>query len=200
MEGKYNFSSNSIQNAKHDSAIFHFSDDTKLAYNDTRKFGTFDLVKTKNKYNYKSIAKLGPEANQFFKMKEIIPVITSKNRKIKEVLLDQTIIAGLGNIYVDEVLFKAKTHPEQIASTITNKKLIEIMKISCDVMDDAISAGGTTVKSFTVSGGATGLFQYNLNVYGRFNQPCNLCQTPIAKIKVGGRGTHFCPNCQKVRK
>jgi formamidopyrimidine-DNA glycosylase len=200
MEGKYNFSQESTKPEKHDAALFHFTDGTKLAYNDTRKFGTFDLVKTNQKHNYKSIAKLGPEANNYSGLVKIIPLIRSKNRKIKEVLLDQTIMAGLGNIYVDEVLFKAKVHPEQVASTISVTKMKQIMKISCEIMEDAIKAGGTTVKSFTISGGATGLFQYNLNVYGRANEPCRICQTPISKIKVGGRGTHFCTKCQKVKK
>ncbi len=200
MEGKYNFYEDYNEITKHDYIIFNFTDTTSLRYNDTRKFGTMELVSLHEEHTLVSVNKLGLEPYDenltvdYFKTK-------CKNRKtsIKQILLDQTIITGFGNIYVDEMLFKAKIHPLVPVNELTDEQIKEILLCGKIVINAAIKAGGTTVKSFTVSKDVTGKFQYSLNVYGRKDEECYICNTKIRKIKVGGRGTHYCPTCQGER-
>ena len=107
-------------------------------------------------------------------------------------------MTGLGNIYVDEVLFYSQVHPERIASSINEKQCEEIHRNIIKVLNDAIEVGGSSIRSYLNSLGDIGLFQLQIAVYGKEGEPCPRCQDEIAKIKVGGRGTHFCPSCQKI--
>ncbi|MGL4589710.1 MAG: DNA-formamidopyrimidine glycosylase [Mycoplasmatales bacterium] len=200
MEGKYNYVEKTpAAYSKHDHIIFRFTDGSELIYNDVRKFGTMELTSKSEVMALKGLAKLGVEANddKLFTFDYLKTKLQTKHKTIKETLLDQTVVAGLGNIYVDEVLFLSKIHPLTSACHVTNSQIEAIVDNSILVLNKAITAGGTTVKSFAVSGDVSGLFQYSLNVYGRKDEPCPVCGQPISKIKVGGRGTHFCSNCQK---
>ncbi len=198
MEGKYNYYEDYEEYTKHDYIIFNFTDESQLRYNDTRKFGTMELVELNHEQDLTSVNKLGLEPYSkaltldYFKQK-----INGKKTSIKQILLDQTIITGLGNIYVDEILFDCYIHPVTPVNMLSDEQIIAIICSSDKIIGKAIIAGGTTVKSFTVSKDVTGKFQYSLNVYGRKDEECYRCQTKIVKIKVGGRGTHFCPSCQK---
>lgn len=200
MEGKYNYYPDPEELTKHDYIIFRFTDGSELRYNDTRKFGTMEIVDRSHEAELKSVKKLGLEPYdenlnvEYFRTK-------TKGRKttIKQILLDQTIITGFGNIYVDELLFKAKIHPLTLVTELTDEQIQLILDSGKEVINAAIKAGGTTVKSFTVTKNVTGKFQYSLNVYGRKGEECYRCGTRIKKIKVGGRGTHYCPNCQGER-
>lgn len=116
---------------------------------------------------------------------------------IKTILLDQTIISGLGNIYADEVLFLSKINPLKKGSDITLNECERIKKSAKEVIEKAILCGGTTIKSYTSSLGVTGRFQQYLMVHKRENELCKNCNTAIIRIKVGGRSTYYCPNCQK---
>lgn len=200
MEGKYNFYEDFVEIGKHDYIIFNFNDGTSLRYNDTRKFGTMELVDKFAENTLKSVEKLGLEPYDenltvaYFKDK-----CAARKTSIKQILLDQTIITGFGNIYVDELLFKAKIHPLTPVNELSDQQIMAILDAGKVVINAAIKAGGTTVKSFTVSKNVTGKFQYSLNVYGRKDEECYVCNTKIKKIKVGGRGTHYCPTCQGER-
>jgi formamidopyrimidine-DNA glycosylase len=118
---------------------------------------------------------------------------------IKPVLLDQTIVTGLGNIYVDEALYRAKIHPERLANSLSKSEVKRLREAIIATLADAVEKGGSTIRSYVNSQGQIGMFQLELNAYAQEGKPCKNCGTPIEKIKVGGRGTHFCPNCQKVK-
>jgi formamidopyrimidine-DNA glycosylase len=123
-----------------------------------------------------------------------------KHRKapIKSVLLDQTTLAGLGNIYVDEALFETGIHPERPANQIKKKEASLLLDAIRDVLSRAIEAGGSSIKTFVNGYGRHGGFQMELGVYAREDEPCRRCGTPIVKLRVAGRGTHVCPKCQKA--
>ncbi len=200
MEGKYNYYDEYSDLTKHDYIIFYFDDETQLRYNDTRKFGTMELVSRKHELDLSSVNKLGLEPYDdnltidYFKK-----CIENKKTSIKQILLDQTIITGFGNIYVDEILFDCGIHPLTPVNELSDDQIKSILSSGKKIINAAIAAGGTTVKSFTVTKDVTGKFQYSLNVYGRKDEECYRCQTKIKKIKVGGRGTHYCPTCQGER-
>ena len=122
-----------------------------------------------------------------------------KNKKlpIKTVLLDQSIITGIGNIYADEILFLSKINPLKKSCLLTDEELSNIIKYTRQILSEAIKKGGSTIRSYTSVNGVHGLFQQELLVHTKENTPCKNCGTTILKIKVNGRGTYYCPNCQK---
>lgn len=200
MEGKYFFQQEKLENTKHDCVIFNFSDDTALVYNDTRRFGTMELVALHDEGVLKGITKLGVEPNEEALTVEYIKShIGRKNTKVKLFLLDQTTITGLGNIYVDEILYKAKIHPETPITHLDDNDFTNIIKFTNIIIQHAINSGGTTVKTFSIDGVVDGKFQLELEMYGRKGEECYTCNTTIEKIKVGGRGTCFCPRCQEIK-
>lgn len=203
MEGKFFIKGLNDEISKHEHILFTLDDNISFRYHDTRKFGKMALLKTTN-YNeilkYKSLVKLGKEANDITLTKEeLYDKIKTKSSPIKTVLLDQEVIAGLGNIYVDEVCFMSKLNPKTIASKITLEDCENIITSSRTVLKNAISKGGTTIRSYTSSLGVTGLFQLELLVHSKEKEPCPVCNTIIKKIFVGGRGTYFCEHCQKEK-
>ncbi|WOO86684.1 DNA-formamidopyrimidine glycosylase [Mollicutes bacterium LVI A0039] len=199
MEGKF-FTYDNHQFEKHDHIAFEFTDGSLLVYNDTRKFGTMHIMKTSELFNHPALSKLGVEPNNENLTADYLKAkAKGKTLTIKQFLLDQTVVCGLGNIYVDEVLFMSKIHPKTSVANITPKQFKLIVESTNAVITKAIAEGGTTVKSFMASNEAHGLFQHSLNVYGRVNQPCHVCGTTIEKIKIGGRGTHFCKKCQRLK-
>lgn len=199
MEGKYFYRQRGLPLNKHDHVIFSFSDDTELRYNDVRKFGTMHLKTKDDVFLGEPLEKLGPEPEDvtFPYLKE---AILSRQTSIKNVLLDQRVIAGLGNIYVNEALFQAGIHPEQPANTLKNDEIEKLRLASIDIIQKAIELGGTTIRSYYSDDEVSGRFQQELFVHERKDKPCLTCETPIIKIKVGGRGTYLCPSCQKLRR
>ena len=201
MEGKYFLKDQNDEIIKHEHVIFYFDNGLTLRYHDTRKFGIMRIV---NKTDFNEIMKepelkkLGPEANHPIDVDLFYQKIHKLHKPIKEILLDQTIICGLGNIYVDEVLFLSRINPVSSASLITKYEASLILKNSEEVLGLAVKAGGTTIRSYTSSLGVTGRFQLNLNVHTKVDEPCPNCNTLIKKTRVGGRGTYYCPNCQKI--
>lgn len=200
MEGRYRISADPSAIDKHSHAIFTLDNGQKMIYNDVRKFGRMQLWNTDDLANNKSIQKLGPEPlSADFTFKNLKPRIMRHRKDIKTVLLDQSVMSGLGNIYVDEVLWKVKIHPETPANHLTDKDIQNIIEFSNAEMKTAIESGGSTIRSYVDSKGHTGNMQNSLQVYGKEGTPCPRCGTDIVKIKVGGRGTHFCPKCQVVK-
>lgn len=194
MEGKYNVKTKNDDLSKHEHVTFLFNDETELRYHDTRKFGKMYLIDKKEVYNVKPLNELGKEP--WDKALTIDYLKTKlKKKPIKTELLDQSIITGIGNIYVDEILFLSKINPLKEGKSLTNKELENIIKYTRDILEKAIKLGGTTVKSYTSSEGVHGKFQNELLVHTK--EECPNCHGEILKIKVGGRGTYYCNKCQK---
>lgn len=197
MEGKYRIEKNPIKN-KHDLVYFYLDDGNTLVYNDTRKFGVFNLFsKDTDVYTKEPLINVGPEPFYITK-EELLESLKGKSVHIKTALLDQTIISGLGNIYVDEVLFMSKVNPFREASSITIDEAESIIKNSITVLNNAISAGGTTIRSFESFNGESGHFQGNLLVHEREYERCPNCSNIIFKEKCNGRGTYLCKTCERL--
>ena len=198
MEGKYFIKTNKEPIEKHEHIVFSFEDDTDLRYHDTRKFGRMNLIKKEELYTTEAIKKQGYEP---FDNKLTSDYLLSKfkNKKLpmKTLLLDQTIISGLGNIYADEVLYDSKINPLKKGEDVTKEECERIIASSKKIIKEAIKLGGTTIKSYTSSLGVTGRFQAKLKAHKKEGEPCIICGNPIKRIKVGGRSTYYCDNCQK---
>ena len=198
MEGKYFIKDQSEHVEKHEHIIFNFTDGSSLRYHDVRKFGTMDLRELDKIYTTNPIKKLGYEP---FDKEMTVDYLKGKLHKkevaVKTCLLNQTIFTGLGNIYVDEVLFLCKLNPALKASKLKDIDYQNIIKNSIKVLTKAILLGGTTIRSYTSSLGVTGRFQNELNVHTMQGKPCVICNTLIEKKRVNGRGTYYCPKCQK---
>lgn len=199
MEGKFFLKDINSPRLPHEHLEFVFKDFV-LRYHDTRKFGRFVYLETTyidEITQYKALKKLGVDGNLPQDFDYVYNQIKRSNLPIKTLLLDQSIIAGLGNIYVDEVLYKSNIHPLRIGKTISNEECKRIIKNSKIVLDEAIKQGGTTIRSYTSSLGVTGRFQVMLGVHTREFENCGVCGHTIKKIFVGSRGTYYCPHCQK---
>ena len=198
MEGKYFIKTNDEPIEKHEHVIFTFKDNTDLRYHDTRKFGRMNLIKKEKLYETEAIKKQGYEPfDKKLTSSYLLEKFKNKKLPMKTLLLDQTIISGLGNIYADEVLFAAKINPLKKGTEITKEECERIIESSKKIIEEAIKLGGTTIKSYTSSLGVTGRFQQKLKAHKKEGKPCSVCGKPITRIKVGGRSTYYCKNCQK---
>lgn len=198
MEGKFFVYSSDNDIVKHEHIIIRFKDNTDLRYHDTRKFGRMNLVKKEDLYEVEAIKKQGIEPISDKLTKEYLySKFSKKNIPIKTLLLDQTIISGLGNIYANEVLFQALINPHRLGSSLTIKDCEAIKNACRDIITRAINDGGTTIKSYTSSLGVTGRFQQHLMVHKRENEKCKICNNLIVNEKIGGRSTYYCQTCQK---
>lgn len=181
---------------KHTRVAFHFTNGAALFFNDMRLFGYNKLATAKDVE--KARAGFGPEPiDEQFDTEWFAKRVRERKTSIKAVLLDQKFIAGLGNIYVDEALWRAKVNPSRPANLLTKKEAVAIAKHAKEVLHESIKAGGTTFQHFLDADGNEGNFTNHLQVFGKQKTPCPRCGTIIEKTKVAGRGTHFCPNCQK---
>ncbi|MFF2450475.1 DNA-formamidopyrimidine glycosylase [Neobacillus sp. NPDC058068] len=199
MEGKYGLYPKREPFDKHTHVIFHFTDDTDLRYRDVRKFGTMHLYKKGEEFLKPPLLDLGPEPfSEEFTEKYLAGRLRKTNRKIKPALLDQKVFVGLGNIYVDEALFRAGIHPERLASTLNEAEIATLHREIVATLTEAVKKGGSTIRSYVNSQGEIGMFQLELYAYGRKGEECKRCGTPLEKTTVGGRGTHYCPTCQKL--
>ncbi len=196
MEGKYFIKEPTEPLNKHDHVIFTLDNKEELRYNDTRKFGKMHLVK-KDELNNSPIGLLGKEPWDKDLTVNYLKNKLNKRKPIKPLLLDQSIITGIGNIYADEILFSSKIHPETLACNLTTKNLQDIIDSTRTILSKAIELGGTTIHTYTSVDGITGMFQQELMVHGKKDLPCPICNTKIEKIVVATRGTYYCPKCQK---
>ena len=178
--------------------FFHFTDGGTLVYEDVRKFGTMEVLIPELVDSYFLAKKIGPEPTEAdFKGSAFQAALKKSKKPIKSALLDQKLVAGLGNIYVDEVLYRAKVHPARLGQSLTAREAKAIRKETIAVLAQAVEKGGSTIRSYSNAFGEDGTMQEEHQVYGKTGQPCLRCGTPIEKIQLGGRGTHFCPHCQK---
>ena len=198
MEGKYFFRFPQEIRNKHEHVVFSLNDGTELRYMDVRKFGKMHLIKKDEIDKKGPLLSMGLEpwdkklTKEYLKNKYI-----NKKIPIKTALLDQSIIVGIGNIYADEILFLSNINPLKSSQSLTDNDLNNIIKYTKEVLEKAIKKGGTTIRSYTSVNGVHGLFQQELYVHNQQGNKCQICQTDIIKIKVGGRGTYYCPHCQK---
>ena len=198
MEGKYFIKNVNEKVNKHEHVIFIFKDNSTLRYHDTRKFGRMKLVKKEDMKDCIEIQKQGLEpGDKKLTGEYLLEKFKGKRQAIKTTLLDQTIISGLGNIYVDEVLFECNINPLKKTNEITLDEANKICKTSKEIIEKAIKCGGTTIRSYTSSLGVKGSYQNYLNVHSRVNKECKVCRSKIERIVVNGRSTDFCPKCQK---
>ena len=196
MEGKYFIKEIDEDLSKHDHVIFTLDNREELRYNDTRKFGKMHLVK-KDELDITPLSKLGLEPWDDNLTIEYLKEKMNKKKAIKTLLLDQSIIVGIGNIYADEILFLSRINPEMCGCNLTNKNLQDIIDNTKITLEKAIQAGGTTIHSYTAVDGITGRFQQELLVHSRKSESCSECNSEILKIVVNGRGTYYCPKCQR---
>lgn len=199
MEGKYLVVPENAPVSKHGHVVFHLDQNEKIIYEDTRKFGVMEIRNENNYLSSPPLSLVGPDPFLITEAdkKRLYAKISASRLPIKVLLLDQTLISGLGNIYVDETLFLSKIQPLIPGYRISFKTFLLIIDKARIVLSKAIEAGGSTIKSYHPELGVDGKFQNQLNVYGHAGLPCVVCGQKIEKIIVGQRGTSFCPRCQK---
>jgi formamidopyrimidine-DNA glycosylase len=199
MTGHFYWLDDSHPIDRHDLMIISFkSEKNTLRFNDYRRFGRVRLFKTDEISNQKGMAELGPEPLEI-NVNDFIALFKTRKRMIKPALLDQTFIAGLGNIYADEVLFSCRINPFKSTDKMSAKKLAELHRTVQSVLKKAIQFMGTTVDSFAGVNGKPGQYQKYLKIYGREGQPCDICGTKVRRVKIGSRSAHFCPRCQRQK-
>jgi formamidopyrimidine-DNA glycosylase len=183
---------------KHDHQVFHLADNgNSLRFNDYRRFGRLRIYPTSEIMNQKGLAELGPEPLEM-SVDEFIQLLSSRRRMIKPALLDQSMIVGVGNIYADESLHRARIHPKRLTDSISRRKLGELHGHVQDILSKAIRMMGTSVDTFAGVNGQPGRYQKYLRVYGREAEPCRRCGRTIRREKIGSRSAHFCPQCQRT--
>jgi len=196
MEGKYNITDAVQPLNKHEHITFLFDDGTQMRYHDTRKFGRLKLADKKSYRQEMPLSRLGPEPwgadpNALYTRihKSALPV--------KALLLDQSIMAGIGNIYANEICFRMKINPKTPGKRISKKRIKEMVECSKVILGQAVEQGGTTIHSFDANG-ITGLFQVQLQIH--MQKVCPVCGGPVTKEAVCGRGTYYCKVCQQKRR
>lgn len=192
--GEFVHAQNTI--AKHDHVIFDMSSGARIVFNDPRRFGFMELFAPGEAIE--RLAHIGPEPlSNHFSGPVLKAAFRGKKTKIKNALLDQAIVAGLGNIYVCEALYRAGLSPARAAGALSAAKADILAGHIKDVLREAIAAGGSTLKDFAAASGDLGYFQHSFDVYGREGQACAACAAPIARIVQGGRSTFYCRACQR---
>ena len=176
----------------HTRAILELEGGSTLIYHDIRKFGRWQLSDELPA----RLGQLGPEPLEI-SLEEFRVRLRSRRAMLKALLLNQEFLRGLGNIYVDEALFRARIHPKTNSGRVGPTRAARLHRAIREVLDDAIAAGGTTINNYVNSEGAQGYFQLKAMVYGKSGQPCKVCGAALRRTVVAGRGTHFCPRCQR---
>lgn len=180
-------------------ATFEFTNEAHLYFNDMRKFGWVRFVETDEGKIAAAIGnKLGPDALEISLEEFKERLLKKPNARIKKLLMDQTFVSGIGNIYSDEGLWRAKIHPARTVSSLKDSEIKLLLKGIKDSLQLAIDKGGSSANSFVDSGGEKGLFLTFAKAYHMTGLPCARCKTPIIRKKMDGRSAHFCPKCQKL--
>ena len=176
---------------KHDHVVLHMEGGARVTFNDARRFGAMDLFTGAHSL----LAALGPEPlGNDFNEDYLVRALHNRRAPIKSALLDQHVVAGLGNIYVCEVLFRAGIHPARQAADVQAALLVPLIR---EVLDEAIAAGGSSLRDYRQADGELGYFQHRFQVYDRKGDPCVTCATAIERLVQSGRSSFYCPNCQR---
>ncbi|MEM8538453.1 MAG: bifunctional DNA-formamidopyrimidine glycosylase/DNA-(apurinic or apyrimidinic site) lyase [Pseudomonadota bacterium] len=186
--------------AKHDHVVLHMDNGARITFNDARRFGAMDLMETATQNDHWLIRDLGPEPlGNSFHESYLIARLKGRNVPIKSALLDQRVVAGLGNIYVCEVLFRAGIHPARKAGRISARRVATLVPLIRDVLGEAIAAGGSSLRDYRQSDGELGYFQHVFQVYDREGKACQRggCQGTVRRIVQSGRSSFFCARCQR---
>lgn len=184
---------------KHTHVVFSFQGRPwQLRFLDPRQFGRLAVEKSRAGAELAALADLGPEPLEI-SAKKFVSLVRSKRRSLKPLLLDQHFLAGVGNIYADEALHRGQIHPRQRAEMLEEKIILRLYRALRQVLQEAIRAGGTSVRTFVNARGSAGRFQKFLQVYGREGEACRTCGAAILREKVGGRSSYYCPRCQPIR-
>ena len=180
---------------KHDHVVLHMSQGARITFNDARRFGAMDLISTENSASHPLLADIGPEPlGNDFDETYLAHRLKDRQTPIKSALLDQHNVAGLGNIYVNEILYRAGVHPARKAATVDAGPLIAIIRA---VLTEAIDAGGSSLRDYRQADGELGYFQHRFHVYDRAGAPCPACGAAIQRLVQSGRSSFYCPNCQR---
>lgn len=185
---------------KHDHVVLHMDNGARITFNDPRRFGAMDLLVTDTADTHPLLAKLGPEPlGNGFHEGYLTPLLRSRRTPIKSALLDQRIVAGLGNIYVCEALYRARISPLRRASAVAEDRLARLVPIVRDVLGEAIDAGGSSLRDFRRADGELGYFQHRFDVYDREGQPCPTpgCGHLVRRKVQSGRSSFYCAGCQR---
>ena len=183
---------------KHDHMILTMNSGTRIVYNDPRRFGMVFLVKTNALETHKAFSHLGPEPlGNDFSAPYLLEALKNKKTSIKQAVLDQRVVVGVGNIYACEALYRAGINPKKQAYCIKSEKAEELVKAIRFILRKAIKAGGSTLKDYRHTDGELGYFQHNFTVYDCEGAPCKNCSKAIKRIVQGGRSTFYCATCQK---
>lgn len=181
---------------KHERARFYFHDGSALIFHDVRRFGTIEWRKKEQ-----PLPQLGIEPlSRQFTAQAFGQLLKNKTQAVKSSLLNQKLIAGIGNIYADESLWSAKIHPKRIASTLSVREVRELVRAVRHVLREAIKKGGSTLRDYRRIDGGSGSYQKSRKVYGREGGKCLRCGGKIKRIRVGGRSSYFCPVCQRAKR
>jgi formamidopyrimidine-DNA glycosylase len=171
-----------------------------LYFQDTRRFGRFLLVEAGNYRDLPTLFAMGPEPlSEDFNPKQFMTALQKSSMPIKPYLLSQKPVSGVGNIYADEALWASKVHPLTPAKKVAERQIPLLVQMIKDVLAASIEAQGTTLNDYRTVNGELGAYRDELKAYGHKEEPCPRCGTAISKIVVAGRGTHFCPKCQKIK-
>lgn len=198
MTGRLLVKPRGIEYDKHTHIIFELDNNLDLRFHNLRKFGRMHLVENNNFEVVGGFNKLGPEPlSNSFTYELFKEMIIRRKANIKSLLLDQSFLAGMGNIYVDEALFNAHISPERSSNTLEEKEIKALYKSIRKVLKEGIESGGTSFSDYRNAEDKKGSYQYHLNVYQQEGKECINCGAEIIKKKIAGRGTHFCPQCQK---
>lgn len=185
---------------KHDHVVFHIEGGARVTFNDPRRFGALDLIDTARAETHPLLASLGPEPlGNAFSGETLVRTLSGRRGPIKALLLDQRIVAGLGNIYVCEALHRTGIHPARAGGRIGTARLEMLARNIRSVLAEAIEAGGSSLRDYRQAGGELGYFQHNFRVYDRERHPCPTpdCTGTIRRIVQGGRSSYYCPRCQR---
>lgn len=192
------FAHDSGTDPKHDHVVFALSGGVRVTYNDPRRFGFMELWPTPSFEAYPRLVDLGPEPlSNHFSLAYLNEVLATRKTPIKAALLDQSAIAGLGNIYVCEALFRAGISPRRAANTIPGVRAERLFRAINEVIAEAIEAGGSSISDFASASGELGYFQHSFDVYGREGEPCNTCGATVRRLVQSGRSSFYCGSCQR---
>jgi formamidopyrimidine-DNA glycosylase len=183
---------------KHDHVVFDMEGGRRITFNDARRFGLMDLWPANKIETYPAFDGLGPEpVSNSFSAAYLEEAFEDKKAPVKAALLDQKVVAGLGNIYVCEALFRARISPSRLAGSIRRERLDRLAAAVREVIEEAIAAGGSTISDFASASGELGYFQHRFRVYDREGKPCPACRKPIRRLVQSGRSSFYCGTCQR---
>jgi formamidopyrimidine-DNA glycosylase len=200
MTGNFRVTGNDAASRAHDRAVLRLDNGSDIIYRDTRRFGTWVLVEPEELEPYLAERVGEDPLTKAFRTAALAARLAGRRAPIKAALLDQRTVAGMGNIYADEALWRARIHPLRPAGELEPDELRRLHRALRDVLRVGIARQGATLSNYATPNGERGRMQEEFKVYGREREPCPRCGTPIEKIRAAGRGTHYCPNCQALAK